>query len=68
MLATAAAARHRLPEITETQARAISSRRRRVRQKGKAKPEVMIPLAGFKHELDLQVDRPRVAKEVKERR
>jgi pyruvate,orthophosphate dikinase len=44
------------PEITETQARAIFEAAAMVQKKGiKVKPEVMIPLVGFKKELDLQV-------------
>ena len=45
------------PEITETQARAIFEAAADVQKKGiKVKPEVMIPLVGFKKELDLQVE------------
>ena len=45
------------PEITETQARAIFEAAAEVQKKGiKVKPEVMIPLVGFKKELDLQVE------------
>ena len=44
------------PEITEMQARAIFEAAAEVQKKGiKVKPEVMIPLVGFKKELDLQV-------------
>jgi len=44
------------PEITETQARAIFEAAAEVQKSGiKVKPEVMIPLVGFKKELDLQV-------------
>ena len=44
------------PEITETQVRAIFEAAAEVQKKGiKVKPEVMIPLVGFKKELDLQV-------------
>jgi pyruvate,orthophosphate dikinase len=44
------------PEITETQARAIFEAAAEVQKKGiKVKPEVMIPLVGFKKELELQV-------------
>src|SRR4051794_1630015 len=44
------------PEITETQARAIFEAAAEVQKKGiKVKPEVMVPLVGFKKELDLQV-------------
>lgn len=54
------------PEITEMQARAIFEAAAEVmKQKIKVKPEVMIPLVGFKKELDLQVEIVhRVAKEV----
>jgi pyruvate,orthophosphate dikinase len=45
------------PEITEMQARAIFEAAAEVAKKGiKVKPEVMIPLVGFKKELDLQVE------------
>jgi pyruvate,orthophosphate dikinase len=44
------------PEITEMQARAVFEAAATVAKKGiKVKPEVMIPLVGFKKELDLQV-------------
>jgi pyruvate,orthophosphate dikinase len=54
------------PEITEMQARAIFEAAAEVIKKGiKVQPEVMIPLVGFKKELDIQVDIVnRVAKEV----
>jgi pyruvate,orthophosphate dikinase len=54
------------PEITEMQARAIFEAAAHVsKKKIKVKPEVMIPLVGFKRELDLQVEIVhRVAKEV----
>ena len=54
------------PEITETQARAIFEAAAEVAKTGvKVKPEVMIPLVGFKKELDLQVEIVhRIAKEV----
>ena len=54
------------PEISEMQARAIFEAAAEVQKSGiKVKPEVMIPLVGFKKELDLQVDVVhRVAKEV----
>ncbi len=54
------------PQITETQARAIFEAAAHVQKKGiKVKPEVMVPLVGFKRELDLQVEViHRVAKEV----
>jgi pyruvate,orthophosphate dikinase len=43
-------------EISEMQARAIFEAAAEVQAKGiKAKPEIMIPLVGFKKELDLQV-------------
>ncbi|MDD5198931.1 MAG: pyruvate, phosphate dikinase [Terrimicrobiaceae bacterium] len=54
------------PEITEMQARAIFEAAAEVaKKKIKVHPEVMIPLVGFKRELDLQVEIVhRVAKEV----
>jgi pyruvate,orthophosphate dikinase len=54
------------PEISEMQARAIFEATVEVQKSGiKVKPEVMIPLVGFKKELDLQVEVVhRVAKEV----
>jgi len=54
------------PEITEMQARAIFEAAAIVtKKKVKVRPEVMIPLVGFKRELDLQVEIVRrVAKEV----
>jgi pyruvate,orthophosphate dikinase len=54
------------PEITEMQARAVFEAAADVlKKKIKVKPEIMIPLVGFKKELDLQVDIVhRVAKEV----
>jgi pyruvate,orthophosphate dikinase len=54
------------PEITEMQARAIFEAAADVlKLKIKVKPEIMIPLVGFKKELDLQVEIVhRVAKEV----
>ncbi len=57
------------PEITEMQARAIFEAAAEVHKKGiKVHPEVMIPLVGFKKELDLQVEIVhRVAKEVANR-
>ncbi|PWU17824.1 MAG: pyruvate, phosphate dikinase [Verrucomicrobia bacterium] len=56
------------PEISEMQARAVFEAAAEVQKKGiKVKPEIMIPLVGFKKELDLQVDLIRkVAKEVME--
>jgi pyruvate,orthophosphate dikinase len=54
------------PEISEMQARAVFEAAAEVQAKGiKARPEIMIPLVGFKRELDLQVEVVhRVAKEV----
>ena len=54
------------PEITEMQARAVFEAAADVQKEGiKVKPEVMIPLVGFKKELDLQVEIVHaVAKEV----
>jgi pyruvate,orthophosphate dikinase len=54
------------PEITEMQARAVFEAAADVlKEKIKVKPEIMIPLVGFKKELDLQVEIVhRVAKEV----
>jgi pyruvate,orthophosphate dikinase len=54
------------PEISEMQARAIFQAAAAVLKEGiKVKPEVMIPLVGFKKELDLQVEIVhRVAREV----
>ena len=54
------------PEISEMQARAIFQAAAAVIKEGiKVKPEVMVPLVGFKKELDLQVEIiHRVAKEV----
>ena len=54
------------PEITEMQARAVFEAAADVaKMKIKVKPEIMIPLVGFKKELDLQVEIVhRVAKEV----
>jgi pyruvate, orthophosphate dikinase len=53
-------------EISEMQSRAVFEAAAEVQKAGiKVKPEVMIPLVGFKKELDLQVDVVhRVAKEV----
>jgi pyruvate,orthophosphate dikinase len=53
-------------EISEMQARAVFEAAAEVQKSGiKVKPEVMIPLVGFKRELDLQVEVVhRVAKEV----
>ncbi len=46
----------RYPEITRMQARAVFEAAALAQKEGyKAKPEVMIPLVGFKKELDLQV-------------
>ena len=45
------------PEITDMQARAVFEAAAEVQKKGiKVKPEIMIPLVGFKKELDLQVE------------
>jgi pyruvate, orthophosphate dikinase len=45
------------PEISEMQARAVFEAAVEVQAKGiKARPEIMIPLVGFKKELDLQVE------------
>ena len=54
------------PEISEMQARAVFEAAAQVQKQGiKVKPEVMIPLVGFKKELDLQVELVhRVAKAV----
>jgi len=54
------------PEISEMQARAVFEAAARVlKKKIKVKPEIMIPLVGFKRELDLQVEIVhRVAQEV----
>lgn len=44
------------PEITRMQARAVLEAAAKANKEGlKAKPEIMIPLVGFKKELDLQV-------------
>jgi pyruvate, orthophosphate dikinase len=53
-------------EISEMQARAVFEAAVEVQKQGiKVKPEIMIPLVGFKKELDLQVELVnRVAKEV----
>jgi pyruvate, orthophosphate dikinase len=58
--------RHRLSgNHRDAGPRRLRSRRRGAKKKIKAKPEVMIPLVGFKKELDLQVEIVhRVAKEV----
>ena len=54
------------PEISEMQARAVFEAAARVHKEGiKCKPEIMIPLVGFKKELDLQIELVhKVAKEV----
>jgi len=54
------------PEISEMQARAIFEAAAEVQKQGiKVRPEVMIPLVGFKKELDLQAELVhRVAREV----
>jgi pyruvate, orthophosphate dikinase len=56
----------KFPEISEMQARAIFQAAAAVLKDGiKVKPEIMIPLVGFKKELDLQVEVVhRVAREV----
>ena len=56
------------PEISEMQARAVFEAAAEVMKRGiKVKPEIMIPLVGFKKELDLQVDVVhRVARQVME--
>src|SRR5262245_62003256 len=56
----------KFPEISEMQARAVFQAAAAViKAGGKARPEIMIPLVGFKKELDLQVEIVhRVAKEV----
>src|SRR5688500_11989002 len=47
----------RYPEITAMQARAVFEAAAEANKGGfKARPEIMIPLVGFKKELDLQVD------------
>jgi pyruvate,orthophosphate dikinase len=54
------------PEISEMQARAVFEAAALVQKEGiKVKPEIMIPLVGFKKELDLQIEVVhRVAQEV----
>ena len=56
----------KFPEISEMQARAVFQAAAAVLKEGiKVKPEIMIPLVGFKKELDLQVEVVhRVAREV----
>jgi pyruvate,orthophosphate dikinase len=56
----------KFPEITDMQARAIFQAAAKVLAEGvKVLPEIMVPLVGFKRELDLQVDIiHRVAREV----
>src|SRR4029079_13375688 len=58
------------PEISEMQARAIFEAAAIVQKEGiKVRPEIMIPLVGFKRELDLQLEIVhRVAKEVQAER
>jgi pyruvate,orthophosphate dikinase len=58
------------PEISEMQARAVFEAAAIVQKEGtKVRPEVMIPLVGFKKEFDLQVEVVhRVAKEVQAER
>ena len=47
------------PEISEMQARAVfEAAADRSKRRIKVKPEIMIPLVGFKKEFDLQVRRP----------
>ncbi len=47
----------KFPEITRMQARAVFEAAADAQKQGfKAKPEIMIPLVGFKKELDLQVE------------
>ncbi|MGH8016995.1 MAG: pyruvate, phosphate dikinase [Opitutaceae bacterium] len=47
----------RYPEITEMQARAVFEAAVEAKKAGvKARPEIMIPLVGFRKELDLQVE------------
>jgi pyruvate,orthophosphate dikinase len=54
------------PEISEMQARAVFEAAAAVQKRGiKCRPEIMIPLVGFKRELDLQIEVVhRVAQEV----
>ncbi len=56
------------PEISEMQARAIFEAAAQIQKKGiKVEPEIMVPLVGFRRELELQVDViHRVAAEVAE--
>src|SRR5687768_12506259 len=58
------------PEISAMQARAVFEAAALVQQEGiKVRPEIMIPLVGFKRELDLQLDVVhRVAREVQQQR
>jgi pyruvate,orthophosphate dikinase len=58
------------PEISEMQARAVFEAAAIVQKEGiKARPEIMIPLVGFKKELDLQLEVVhRVAREVQAER
>ncbi len=45
------------PEISEMQARAVFEAAAQVQKEGiKVRPEIMIPLVGFKRELDLQIE------------
>jgi pyruvate, orthophosphate dikinase len=47
----------KFPEITEMQVRAIFQAAAKVmKEGGKVQPEIMVPLVGFKRELDLQVE------------
>src|SRR5262245_36866559 len=58
------------PEISEMQARAVFEAAAEVQKEGiKVRPEIMIPLVGFKKELDLQIEVVhRVAREVESER
>jgi pyruvate, orthophosphate dikinase len=58
------------PEISEMQARAVFEAAAEVQKQGiKVKPEIMIPLVGFRRELELQVELVhRVAREVMKER
>jgi len=60
----------RFPEITAMQARAVFEAAADANKAGfKAKPEIMIPLVGFKKELDLQVELVhQIAKQVQSER
>jgi pyruvate,orthophosphate dikinase len=58
------------PEISEMQARAVFEAAAEVQKQGiKVKPEIMIPLVGFRRELELQVELVhRIAREVMKER